>query len=73
MIDVRLKDLLDKQGKSRYWLAKETGIQYGTLMRIERADLSNRIELGVLDRICAALDCQPGDILSYKPDAKKRK
>jgi putative transcriptional regulator len=26
------------------------------------------IRLSTLDAICKALDCQPGDILEYKPD-----
>jgi putative transcriptional regulator len=26
------------------------------------------IRFSTLDALCAALDCQPGDILEYKPD-----
>jgi putative transcriptional regulator len=70
MIQVRLKELLETRGKSRYWLAQETGIQFNTLTRIERAESSNRIELRVLDEICRALQCQPGDLLTFvdKPE-----
>jgi putative transcriptional regulator len=70
MIEVRLKQLLEEQGRSRYWLAQETGIEYKTLSRIETAEHSNRIELRVLDEICRALDCQPGDVLVRVPDRK---
>ena len=63
MIEVRLKQVLEARGRTRYWLAKESGIDYTTLARIERAEASNRIELRVLDEICRALECQPGDIL----------
>jgi putative transcriptional regulator len=63
MIEVKLKELLKARGRSRYWLANESGIEYNTLMRIERAGSSNRIELRVLDEICRALECQPGYIL----------
>jgi len=63
MIEVRLKQVLEARGRTRYWLAKESGIDYNTLARIERAEASNRIELRVLDEICHALECQPGDIL----------
>ena len=77
MIEVRLKQILEKQGRTRYWLAKESGINYDTLTRIETAEHSNRIELRVLDEICRALDCQPGDVLvrvtDRKPDPKGRK
>ncbi len=27
-----------------------------------------RLDLDVLSRLCAALDCQPGDLLKYRPD-----
>ncbi len=70
MIEVRLKQILEKQGRNRYWLAKESGIDYDTLARIERAEHTNRIELRVLDEICRALDCQPGDILVRVDDSK---
>ena len=70
MIEVRLKQILEKQGRTRYWLAKESGIDYDTLARIERAEHTNRIELRVLDEICRALDCQPGDILVRVEDTR---
>ncbi len=70
MIEVKLKELLEARGRSRYWLAQETGIQFKTLSRIERAESSNRIELRVLDEICRALECQPGDILVRVDDSK---
>ena len=63
MIEVRLKQILEARGRTRYWLAKESGLDYDTLVRVERAEASNRIELRVLDEICRVLECQPGDIL----------
>jgi len=72
MIEVRLKELLEERGRSRYWLAKESGIHYDTLSRIEQAESSNRIELRVLDEICRALQCQPGDILVWMDDSKRK-
>jgi putative transcriptional regulator len=73
MIEVRLKDLLESRGRSRYWLANETGIEYKTLMRIEAAKSSNRIELRVLDGICRALQCQPGDLLVWVDESHEGK
>lgn len=74
MIEVRLKQILEERGRTRYWLAKESGLDYNTLARIERAEASNRIELRVLDAICRALECQPGDLLvrvEDKPEGKR--
>ena len=70
MIEVRLREVLEARGRTRYWLEKESGIHFNTLARIERAELSNRIELRVLDEICRALECQPGDILVWVDDSK---
>ena len=70
MIEVRLKQLLEVRGRTRYWLAKETGLDYNTLARIERAESSNRIELRVLNEICRALQCQPGDLLVWVDDTQ---
>jgi putative transcriptional regulator len=68
MIQVRLKDLLAERGRTRYWLAHETGLQFKTLARIDRAESTNRIELNTLDKICRALQCQPGDLLVWLDD-----
>jgi putative transcriptional regulator len=72
MIEVRLKQVLQARGRTRYWLAKESGINYDTLARIEAADHTNRIELRVMDGICRALECQPGDILVWVEDRKRK-
>jgi putative transcriptional regulator len=71
MIEVRLKDLLAERGRTRYWLAKETGIQFKTLSRIGQAASNNRIELSTIDKICRALQCQPGDLLVWIDDTQE--
>jgi putative transcriptional regulator len=70
MIEVRLREVLESRGRTRYWLEKESGIHYNTLARIERAEHANRIELRVLDEICRALECQPGDLLVFVDEKK---
>ncbi|HEX8069178.1 MAG TPA: helix-turn-helix transcriptional regulator [Pyrinomonadaceae bacterium] len=70
MIEVRLRQVLEAHGRTRYWLEKETGVHYNTLARIEQAGHTNRIELRVLDKICRALECQPGDLLVFVDEEK---
>jgi putative transcriptional regulator len=70
MIEVRLKQVLETKGRTRYWLAKEADIHYSTLARIERAEHTNRIELRVLDELCRVLECQPGDLLVFVDERK---
>ena len=72
MIEVRIDELLEKRGRTFYWLAKETGISHTTLWRLKKAKAYG-ITLDTLEKICNALSCQPGDILRLTPDAKSKK
>lgn len=74
MIEVKIDKLLEKQGRSFYWLAKQTGISHTTLWRLKKGKAVG-INFPTLEKICDALECQPGDILkigSEKSTEKKR-
>jgi len=62
MIQPKLAEILLDREKSMYWLAQETGIAYTTLHRLGKARAKS-VDFGVLDKICGALNCQPGDLL----------
>ena len=62
MIEIRLDELLAGQERSFYWLAKETGISHTTLWRLKKGKALG-INFETLEKICAALACQPGDVL----------
>jgi putative transcriptional regulator len=53
-------------------LQELSGVNKNTLYSIYN-NTSTRVDLSVLDRICSALDCQPGDLLVYVPDEEKIK
>jgi putative transcriptional regulator len=72
MITVRLDDMLNERGQTVYWLWKQTGIRYATVWQMSKGEIA-RLNLDVLDRICAVLECQPGDLLVRVEDRKKRK
>src|SRR5256885_13526066 len=63
MIEIRVNELLGGHGKSFYWLAKETGISHTTLWRLKKGKALG-INFDTLEKLCQALDCQPGDVLS---------
>ena len=69
VIQTRIDELLRGRGKSLYWLAKETGIAYPTLWRL-RDSKTESIAFRVLESICLALECGPGDVLVIVPDKK---
>ena len=56
---LRLEKLLN--GRSCYWLAKQTGLAHTTIGRLAKAD---KISYRTLDKLCEALKCEPGDLLS---------
>jgi DNA-binding Xre family transcriptional regulator len=51
-----------------YALAKASGLAFGTVYRMCRKDgRFGRIEAKTLDKICAVLDCEPGDLFERVP------
>jgi len=70
MILIKLNQVLEKKGRTVYWLARSSGIPHVTLWNLSKVDTQRSINLNVLSHICAALDCKPGDLLEYVPDAE---
>lgn len=69
VIQTRIAELLQERGKSLYWLAKESGIAYPTLWRL-RDSKTESIAFRVLESICLALGCTPGDVLILVKEKK---
>lgn len=67
MIVPRLDTLLAKEKRSFYWLAKETGVSHTTLWRLKKGKAVG-INFETLEKICRALQCQPGDVLLLTKD-----
>ena len=73
-IEIRVDQLLADYGRTFYWLAKETGISHTTLWRLKKGKALG-INFETLEKMCAALKCQPGDVLALaaeKRTAKRR-
>lgn len=73
MIIIKLGDYLQEKGHTLYWLAQNSGVPYVTLWKLGQVTTQKSINLPVLSRVCSALDCQPGDLLSYVPDEEADK
>ena len=72
MIEIKIDALLEKRGRSFYWLAKETGISHTTLWRLKKRK-SLGINFETLEKMCEALKCQPGDLFSLTNRKKTSK
>lgn len=72
-IEVRIDELLEVRGRSFYWLSKQTGVSHTTLWRLKKGKALG-INFITLEKICQALECEPGDVLKLENNpAKTRK
>lgn len=72
MIETRIDQLLAGHGRTFYWLAKETGISHTTLWRLKKGKALG-INFETLEKMCQALQCQPGDVLALpRPKSAKK-
>ncbi len=67
MIEIRVNDLLN--GRTFYWLAKQASISHTTLWRLKKGKAFG-INFDTLEKLCQALKCEPGDLLSLTNDKK---
>lgn len=67
MVRLTIDKCLEKQGITRYELAKRTGIKFQTIDRYYKNKVV-RFDSYILDRICTVLECDISDILEYSAD-----
>ena len=70
-ISVKLDDLLHERRMTLTDLADKVGLTLANLS-ILKTGKAKAIRFSTLAAICAALDCQPGDILVYGDGGAKR-
>ena len=58
-------EVLEKKGKSKYWLYKQMGMSYQNFMKMVNNQTTS-IHFENLEALCQILECMPNDIL--KPD-----
>lgn len=66
-IIVNLDVMLAKRKMSSLELAEKIDITPANLS-ILKTGKAKAVRFSTLDAICKALDCQPGDLLEYRPD-----
>lgn len=66
-IKIYVSDLLGKNKWTQKDLVQKTGIRPGTISALYHEDIK-RLDINHLNKLCVALNCQPGDLLEYVPD-----
>ena len=69
MIVFHIDVMLAKRKLSLTELSERVGITLANLS-ILKTGKARAVRLETLDRLCAALDCQPGDLLEFLPEEK---
>ena len=67
MIKIHLSKMLGERRITQRRLADMAGIRPNSVNAIYN-EKAQRIDLDVLDKICKALGCQPGDLLEHVED-----
>ncbi len=67
MIVINIDVMLAKRKMSVTQLSEKVGISLVN-MSVLKNGRAKGIKFLTLDAICKALDCQPGDLLEYRPD-----
>ena len=67
MIVINIDVMLAKRKMSVTQLAGHIGITLANLSILKNGK-AKAVKIETLNKICRALDCQPGDLLEYQPD-----
>ena len=67
MIIFNIDVMLAKRKMSVTELSNRVGITMANISILKNGK-AKAVRVETLNKICAALDCQPGDVLEYRPD-----
>lgn len=71
MIRINLSTILGRERITQAELARKTGIRPATINELYN-ELSERVNLEHIDRICEVLECDVSDLLEYVPNKVKK-
>lgn len=69
-IVVNIDVMLAKRKMSVTELSEKLGITMANVSILKNGK-AKAVKIETLNKLCAALDCQPGDLFSYEPDQEK--
>ncbi|AGK99660.1 helix-turn-helix domain-containing protein [Desulfoscipio gibsoniae] len=67
MIKVHLSKILGAKRINMTEIAQQTGLSRNTVFLLYH-EKTERMDFSTLNKLCAALNCQPGDLLEHIPD-----
>ena len=72
MIRFNIEALLETRGKTRYWLAKQSGMSHQNVTKMVR-NQAKGIRLETIEIFCQVLECSPNDlfVIDWEETEKK--
>ena len=67
MVKLDVLTLLEKHGKSRYWLWKQLGMSYQNFNNMVN-NKTESIKYEKIEALCTIFNCTPNDIFSFEDD-----
>ena len=62
MVKLNVLELLEKRGKTKYWLYKQLGMSYQNFNRMVNNETKS-IQYENIEAMCLLLNCTPNDLL----------
>ena len=63
MVKLNVLELLQRQGRSKYWLYKQLGMSYQNFNKMVNNETQS-IKLERIETLCMLLNCTPNDLFS---------
>ena len=67
MVKLNVMALLEKRGKTKYWLYKQLGISGQNANRLLYNE-TRSIRYSTIEALCQILECTPNDLFVIEPD-----
>lgn len=67
MIRLRVQELLEKKGKTKYWLYKQLGMSYQNFSRMIN-NQTKSIRYENIETLCLLLECTPNELFEMTED-----
>lgn len=63
MVKLNVLELLEKKGKTKYWLYRQLGMSYQNFNRMVTGQTKS-IQIERIETLCMLLDCTPNELFS---------
>ena len=64
MVRLRVIELLEQHGKTKYWLYKQLGMSYQNFSKMINNETKS-IRYENIETLCLLFDCQPNDLCEF--------